>query len=293
MNGNPTRTLWLSIGAAMFSIFLMYSYSQEKKKEYDDKFGAMKQVLIAKEDILEMSDIDESMVDLVERPVDFVEPGALTNPEEAIGLIAAVPLKKGEQVLDTKILRPGKRTGLSLQVAPTKRAITIPIDEVRGVARLIRPGDRIDLMASLEEGTGRARRTIVKTIMQDVSVLATGVKVTNNVPRLLEEDGESYQNLNVYSDFSSITVELDPKSAQEIIYLMATSPGSLYLSLRNPNDRTKLNLAKTTQQNILGVANLRKPQFERRPASKPQPVAPAATPKRKKKRASGAFQDIN
>ena len=94
MNPNPTRTLWISIGSALFAVFFVYSYSQGKKQEYDDKFGTMKQVLIAKKDILEMSDIDDTMIDIVEKPADFVEPGALTNPEEVISLVAAVPIKK-------------------------------------------------------------------------------------------------------------------------------------------------------------------------------------------------------
>lgn len=294
MNPNPTRTLWLSIGSALFAVFLMYSYSQEKKREYDEKFGTMKQVIVAKKDILEMTDIDDTMIDIIEKPVDFVEPGALSNPEEAISLIAAVPIKKGEQIISTKLLRPGPNTGLAIQVAPTKRAVTIPVDEVRGVAKLIRPGDRIDVLTVVETGSGFKKSNQVKTLLQDVSVLATGVKVTNNIPRTIEEDGKNYLNLNTYTNFSSITLELSPKQSQEIIYIMATNPGSIFLTLRNPNDRTKGNLRPTTQASIVGASayNLRKPASV--PNFRNAPKVPVKKPtKKKKKRNTGPFREIN
>ena len=73
------------------------------------------------------------MVTQEERPVDFIQPGAIDNPDDAVGLVAAAPIKKGEQILMTKLLTPGPNTGLSLQVAPDKRAVAIPVDQVRGV----------------------------------------------------------------------------------------------------------------------------------------------------------------
>lgn len=272
----------------------MYSYSQEKKREYDVKFGTMKQVIVAKKDILEMTDIDDTMIDIIEKPVDFVEPGALSNPEEAISLIAAVPIKKGEQIISTKLLRPGPNTGLALQVAPTKRAVTIPVDEVRGVAKLIRPGDRIDVLTVIETGSGLKKSSAVKTLLQDVSVLATGVKVTNNIPRTIEDGGKNYLNLSTYTNFSSITLELDPKESQEIVFIMATNPGSIFLTLRNPNDRTKKALRATTQASIKGTSgyNFRKPaslpNFKKTiKTNRPVKKAP------KKRRNTGPFREIN
>ena len=297
MNPNPTRTLWISIFSALFSVFFVYSYSQGKKQEYDDKFGTMEQVLVAKKDILEMSDIDDTMIEIVEKPRDYVEPGAFTNPEEVISSIAAVPIKKGEQILATKILRPGPTTGLALQVAPTKRAVSIPVDEFRGVSKLIRPGDRIDILAMLEEGKGMNQSYSVRTLLQDVSVLATGIKITNNIPRKLDNDGKSYTNLTTYTEFSTITVELDPQKAQEIIYLIASNPGSLFLTLRNPNDRTKQELAITTQASLAAFGRRMDPIPPARIPSSiitPAPVInPEPAPKPKPApRNNGRFREI-
>ena len=71
-------------------------------------------------------------------PFHFIQPGAITDPEDVINTIAAAPIQEGEQILKTKLVHPGPFTGLASQIAPDKRAVTISIDEVRGVAKLLR-----------------------------------------------------------------------------------------------------------------------------------------------------------
>jgi pilus assembly protein CpaB len=294
MNPNPTRNLWISLGAAVFAMALIYSYSQEKKAEYDKRYGTSKRVVIAAKDILEMGTIDDTMLQIEERPVDFIQPGAVETPEEAVAMVAATPIKKGEQILVTKLLKPGPNTGLSLQVAPNKRAVTIPVDEVRGVSKLLRPGDRVDVITSVDTGRGQSQKREVKTLLQDVIILATGVNVTNNIPRKLESDTggkQSYRNLIGDTTFTGVTVEVTPKEAQNLIYIMSTSPGSIYLTLRNPNDRAVTTMSTATVDTVLG-----RPDSSafgdgmRMPAAViTQPVMPPAPMKKKR---SGPFVEI-
>ena len=161
---------------------------------------------------------------------------------------------KDEQILESKILRPGPVTGLSLQVSPTKRAITIPIDEIRGVAKLIKPGDRIDIVAALDVGKGRNRKKEVKTIMQDVVILATGLRVSNELPRLYTEAGKSGYITNLRADvsFTNVTIETSPKQAQNLVYILATAPGSLFITLRHPSDHARKVLGSTDVYKVLG-----------------------------------------
>ena len=256
MNPNPTRTLWISIGMGIFAMFLIYSYSQEKKAEYDRRYGTSKRVLVAAKDILEMSTIDETMIEYQEYPVDFIQPGALTEPDLIINKVASAPIKKGEQILNTKLLSLGANTGLSTQVAPGKRAVSLPVDETRGVSKLLQPGDRIDILASVEVGKGANKEIEVKTLMQDVVVLATGLKITNNIPRLLEKNQYSneavFRNLNGDTTFTAITIEATPQEAQSLVYMMATAPGSLFLTLRNPNDRITAPMGSSDVNSVLG-----------------------------------------
>lgn len=284
MNQNETRTFWISVGAALFAVFLLYSYTQEKSAQLTKKFGAKQRVVVASQDIQEMETIDETMLQVVERPTDFVEPQAISDPEVAVGQVTLAPIKKDEQILQNKIIKPGPVTGLSLQVAPSKRAVTLPIDEMRGVARLINPGDRIDVIAALDVGKGIAQHREVKTIMQDVVVLSAGLRVANELPVLYEKMGQSdfVKSLRDDRTFNSITVEASPEEAQDLIYILSTSPGALFLTLRHPSDHTKKRMTETNIDSLLGKISPEMMNMQQRaPATPPPPPKPA--PKKKKK----------
>lgn len=292
MNQNEARTFWISVGAALFAVFLLYSYTQEKSAELTKKFGAKQRVVVAVKDINEMETIDETMVQIVERPVDFIQPQALSDPEAAVGQVALAPIRKDEQILQSKILKPGPVTGLSLQVAPSKRAISIPIDETRGVSKLLNPGDRIDIITALDVGKGVSQRREVKTLMQDVVILATGLRVVNELPILYEKMGRDdfIKNLRGDTSFNTITIEASPEEAQDLIYILSTSPGSIFLTLRHPSDHTKKRMAESTIESLLGqVTKAVLTRQQRVPAAAPKPKpAPKPAPKKKK----GPFLDL-
>lgn len=291
MNQNESRTFWISVAAALFAVFLLYSYTQEKSAELTKKFGAKQRVVIAAKDINEMETIDESMLQIVERPVDFIEPQAIGEVEVAVGQIALAPINKDEQILQSKIMKPGPVTGLSLQVAPSKRAISIPIDEMRGVSKLLNPGDRIDLIAAMDVGKGVAQRREVKTLMQDVVILATGLRVVNELPILYEKMGREDFLRNLRREdpsFNAITVEASPEEAQDLIYILSTSPGSLFITLRHPSDHTKRRMTESTIESLLGqVTKSILTQQQRVPAAAPPPPPPKPAPKKK-----GPFLDL-
>ena len=257
MNKNETLVLWLSVGLAIFAVMLVYSYTQEKSQALTKRFGAKTTLVVSNRDINEMETLDESMLELTEVPMDFAQPGYIDNLEDAVGLVALAPIQSGEQILDNKIIKPGPVTGLSLQVTPKSRALTIPIDEMRGVAKLIKPGDHVDILAALDVRSQGGSTRHVKTILQNVVILATGLNVVNELPRLHEKVGSSdfIKNIRSNADFSSITIEAEPDDIQKLVYILSTSPGSLFLSLRHPNDSLLSQQVSrtTTVESILGL----------------------------------------
>lgn len=255
MNSSDSKTLFISIAAALFAIFILYSWSQAQKQQMAEKFGAGDNVVVASADIAEMETIDESKLEIVSQPKEFIQPAAISDTKIAVGQVAAVPIKRGEQVLQTKLLMPGPDTGLSLEVSPGKRAITIPIDDTRGVSRLLRPGDRIDLVAALDFGKGSESRREVRTILQDVVVLATGLNIVNKIPRRfeLDADGKNVNRINMIGNvnFNNITIEAKPEEVQQLVYILSTSPGSLFTTLRHPNDRAQSPSRATSIDDLL------------------------------------------
>ena len=287
MNQNESRTFWISIFCAILAVLLLYTYTNEQKTELASKYEENVQVVVAKTDINEMETIDASMLDIKTRPKNYADPGAIANPDQIIGQVALVPIKESEQVLESKVMKPGPVTGLSMQVAPGKRAITIPIDEMRGVAKLIKPGDRVDIIAAVDVGRGATQRREVKTLLQNVTVLATGLKIVNELPRLFETVGKEDFIKNIRSDttFNNITVEVDPTDSQKLVYILSTSPGSLFMTLRHPSDTKASQLAQTTVDSILNRTAVSTIQQQvRKPASKPQITRTLPEKKTKKRR---------
>ena len=291
MENSETRTLWISIGAALFAVILLYSWAQDKRANYAKKFGQSKTVVIAREDIREFEIVDESKLEVVEKPSDFIEPSAIQNPTEIVGQIALAPIKKGEQILNTKLVFPDKSTGLSMQIAPGKRAVTVPISEVSGVAKLIKPGDRVDIIAGVDDGTGLKKERRLRTILQDIPVLATGQSIVDNLPiQVIKGDADNYEirNLRVDNNYSTITVEVRPSDAQNLFYLISIS-APINFSLRNPNDRIKIPLKTADINDVLNRVKMRVPAQTPKPIKSTSKPKPPKTPEKRKK---GRYESI-
>ena len=241
MGPNESRNLWISIAAGVFATFMLYSYSQEKKAELERAAGDKIKVIVARTDIREMDTIYDDVLEVREVPrtdeiVDYFD-----SIPALIGGVAAIPIKKNQIITKNAILEVGPETGLALQVSPGKRPITIPVSPERANANLIRPGDRVDIYAVIDSGRGLNQKREVSLLSQDVTVLATGVNVNNNLPRTIERDPSGKQliqtTLTGDTKYTNITLEVNLAEVQDLIFLTANNPSSLILVVRNPNDR--------------------------------------------------------
>jgi pilus assembly protein CpaB len=274
------RALTLSLVMAVVAVFFVQSYVTSIEDDAKKKFGTEVLVIEAKRDIKEAETMNETMVELVRVPKRFLEPAAISfekrdedketsrGLKSLAGMVAVVPIKKGEQVTFNKMVEPGIRTGLAPQISPGKRAIAIPVSETSGVAKLVKPGDRVDMIAVLDMGGGKEGK-IAKTVLQDVVVLAVGRNVSGNVARVLDADPfggkDKVRSLAEDYSFASVTLEVDPAQAEQIALIMNSGDNAMDLSLRNNDDSDRQNLNSVSYLEILG-ADINK--IPRKPASK-------------------------
>ena len=259
------KALTLSLFIAVFAIFMVNSYVSSIEDGARKKFGTEVLVVKAKRDIKEQETINETLLELSLVPKKFLEPASVyfekseedketsRSMKALAGAIAIVPIRKGEQITYNKMTEPGIRTGLSPQIAPGRRAMSIPVSEITGVAKLVKPGDRVDLIAVIDMGGGKENK-IAKTVLQDIVVLAVGRNVTNNVARLVELDGgkEKVKSLTEDFSFNSVTLEVEPLQAQTLALILG-GDGAITLSLRNNDDTERTVLNSTMQGDILGA----------------------------------------
>jgi pilus assembly protein CpaB len=129
-------------------------------------------------------------------------------------------LEENEPILHSKVTGPGQRASLSLLVREGKRAVTVRVDDVRGVAGFILPGDFVDVvLIQAEVGTVK-RDSYSEILLQHVRVLA--------IDQLANERQEQP------TVAKAVTLEVTPDQAQKI--LLASNIGKLSLILRQPGE---------------------------------------------------------
>ena len=164
-------------------------------------------------------------LELADVPEKFVQPYAARTPRDILGLVTAVPLAKGEQVLMNKLRRPDEApTGSTLAgLTPEgKRAVTIGVDAITGVGGFVRPGDEVDVLWTLKlPGAGEDGQIVMLTLFQKVTVLAVGGQMAGRPPV-----DESQQAPRDYT----VTLALSPQETAFLLF--AREQGRIQLSLR-------------------------------------------------------------
>lgn len=153
--------------------------------------------------------------------------GAFTSKQDLLKdgrRVALTPIARKEPILRSKITAPGQRATLSTILDPGKRAVTVRVDDVRGVAGFIQPGDRVDVVLIRTQGETKTGEGYSDVILQSARVLAID-QIT----------GERTEQATVAK---AVTLEVSAEEAQKI--LLATSVGRLSLVLRQPDETTSV-----------------------------------------------------
>jgi pilus assembly protein CpaB len=129
------------------------------------------------------------------------------------------PLKRGEPVLRSRVTGAGQRASLAALLEDGKRAVTVRVDDVRGVAGFVLPGDFVDLVMIADEPSSK-RQSYSDILLEHLKVLAIDQ---------IASEGEEKPTVA-----RAVTLEATKEQAQKI--LLATNVGKLSLILSRPNE---------------------------------------------------------
>ena len=184
--------LLLALFLGLVSAVLVYAYLSQAGGEKTAASGDTKQVLVAKEDIPVATRITDSMVELKAIPVDAVHPDSFSSTEGVVGNMARYPIAAGEQVLSDRVaassmtLPEGEELPLPYIVPEGKRAVSVSTSALIGAGGLMRPGDYVDVILTLNLGDDQ----IGRIILQNLEVLALDQKVEKVAPKFEEGQEE-------------------------------------------------------------------------------------------------------
>lgn len=192
-------------------------------------------VVVAQADVGTALSLTLADLKTVDWPTAHVPTGAITSVAGAEGRVTRRPIVAGEPVLEGALFEKGAEGGLPAVIAADHRAVSVKVDSVIGVAGFVKPGAKVDVLATLRRVDQKKSLPYSKVILQDVKVLAIDQK--------LEEarDGEAQL-------VSVVTLEVKPDQAQKLIY--SAHEGRLQLALRTPGDLKVEELAS------IGVADV-------------------------------------
>jgi len=195
----------------------------------------MATVVIARIDVATAATLDAPGLMTVQWPREHLPPGAITSVDAAAGRVARRPIAAGEPVLESALFERGAAGGLGAVIDPSRRAISVKVDSVIGVAGFVKPGSRVDVLATVRRVDLEKAIPFSKLILQDVPVLAVDQK--------LEEARDGKPEL-----VNVVTLQVQPSQAEQLIY--AAHEGRLQLALRTPGD------AETAETQGVQVADL-------------------------------------
>jgi pilus assembly protein CpaB len=183
--------------------------------------------------------------------------GSFTDPQAVLGRAITDSVVPGEPILEARLAPKDAGAGLASVIPKGKRAVSVRVNEIIGVAGFVLPRTRVDVVVSVNPG-GEKGRSASKMILQNVEVLAAGQKI--------EQDAEGKpQKVDV------ITLLVDPDQAEKLT--LASHEGEVQLALRNSLD---LDSVTTSGANLSAMVEGGPRSAPRVRADRPAPRTPAA-----------------
>jgi pilus assembly protein CpaB len=204
---------------------------------------ATKKVAVAARDVQPGSPLTPEMVKTIDWPSGSLPDGAVHDPASLEARVVKTALHRGEPILESKLAPLGTKGGLSSIISEGKRAVTVKVNEVIGVAGFALPGTLVDVMVNTKD---EKDRPVSKIVLEQILVLAVAQEANRDAtkPKVV----------------SAVTLELTPEQAEHLD--LARSVGNLSLVLRNQLDK-----------NLAGTGGARKNDLLQSPVETPAPTS--------------------
>ncbi len=226
-------------------------------------------VVVSTADLDPGTRLNEHMLSVIDWPRGSVPEGTFADIETLRDRVLRTSVQRGEPLFAAKLAAPGALGGLSAVITEGKRAMTVRVNDVVGVAGFALPGNYVDILvnARREAAGDGASVTLSRVVLEQVLVLAVAQEARRDEtqPRVV----------------NAVTLEVSPTEAEKLD--LARNVGTLSLVLRNQADRTPVSSAGVTAGQLLGQTSgeHRAPAPPPRPApvlarTGPTPLAPDA-----------------
>jgi pilus assembly protein CpaB len=223
---SPRRTIILVVAVALAAVAAFATFSWLNGVQ-DRAYAHAKRVrvfIIAK-DVPKATTgeqaISSELIKSSSAPQQFRPATALNDVNAIRGKVALTNLSAGQIVVDGMFVDPKiAQVTAAQRIPPGQVAVTVSIDQIRGVAGLLVPGDKVDMMVTGPDGK-------LHFMFQNVNILFIG---TSAAPQA----GDTAAVANPGSNL--ITFAVPPIAAEKIALASGGSSG-IYLTLVPPDNQ--------------------------------------------------------
>lgn len=215
----------LVVAVAVALLFSTYVY-RTMQRTTSVKPPEMRKIVVAQRSMPLGTRLGEDNLRVISWPGDEPIPGAFSRVEDCVGRALITQVTENEPILEGKLAPREAGGGLPSTIPEGKRALSVAVNEVVGVAGFVIPGTMVDVLVTGQETGGGGGGNITRTILEDVPVLAAGQKIEQ------DRDGKP-QTVPV------ITVLVTPEDAAKLT--MASTEGRIQMALRNTIDSKTVN----------------------------------------------------
>ncbi|MFY8063252.1 MAG: Flp pilus assembly protein CpaB [Usitatibacteraceae bacterium] len=217
MNYETRKNVWLIIVALTFAAlaaWLATRWMQTRMEAMDPNKLTFSSVVIATRDIPLGQRIQKADIRVGRAITTSIPPDAFTKTESVIGHVSKSTLFSGEVLIDRRLSKYVGGSALAAVLELGMRAVTVRVDDVIGVGGFVLPENRVDVVATFQQGNSYQ----AETILQDIRVLAVDQRSDpgSNEPLLVR----------------AVTLEVTPQGAEKIA--IAEQRGRIQLTLLNP-----------------------------------------------------------
>jgi pilus assembly protein CpaB len=187
-------------------------------------------VVVANLDIPKYTVIREDMLGVRKVPHLFAHPQAISQPDQIVGKISQRDIFKDEVFLPAMVLRGTQgEVRISDAIPDNLRLVSVPIGAALLEADALRPGDRVDVIASFAGEDGRSNFT--KTILQQIEVVALGAVNSggSGEDSILPSDQGLFGESSLSSEQHVVTLLVTPREAEILLFALANGRVDLTL----------------------------------------------------------------
>jgi len=222
--------LMLGVGAAVAGY---YGLNNAAARTEAGQRANLRDVVVSVTDLTYGTKLESTMLRIARYPKDAVPSGAYSQLDSVVGQTTKVFMAAREPVTEIKLSSRGG--GLSMLVRPKMRAASIEVNQVSGVSGFVLPGDRVDVLITVNPR--HDEDAVTRTLLQSIEVLAAGQK--------------TQQQDNKPINVQAVTLLVDPQGAEVLAH--AGHEGEISLVLRNPDDDSKEQVPSISTRQMLGA----------------------------------------